>query len=112
MSVCMSDITSIVDIMSHGPVFADGCYGFLCPRVLVCFCFGFSAVVRNYGNLLVELSGIVPDGIVVFFPSYIYMVSTPMHWIHWAIVPGTLDHCTWYIGPLYLVHWAIACYIW
>ena len=34
-----------------------------------------SAVVRNYGNLLVELSGVVPDGMVCFFPSYEYMVS-------------------------------------
>ena len=35
----------------------------------------FLAVVRNYGNLIVELSSSVPDGIVVFFPSYEYMVS-------------------------------------
>ena len=33
------------------------------------------AVVRNYGNLLVEMSGVVPDGMVCFFPSYEYMVS-------------------------------------
>lgn len=33
------------------------------------------AVVRNYGNLLVELSASVPDGVVCFFPSYDYMVS-------------------------------------
>ena len=33
------------------------------------------AVIRNYGNLLVEMSAIVPDGIVCFFTSYIYMVS-------------------------------------
>lgn len=34
----------------------------------------FSAVIRNYGNLLVEFCSIVPDGIVCFFTSYIYMV--------------------------------------
>ena len=33
------------------------------------------AVIRNYGNLLVEMSKIVPDGIVCFFVSYVYMVS-------------------------------------
>jgi len=32
------------------------------------------AVIRNYGNLLVELSAVVPDGMVCFFPSYLYMV--------------------------------------
>lgn len=34
-----------------------------------------SAVIRNYGNLLVEMCGVVPDGIVCFFTSYTYMVS-------------------------------------
>jgi len=33
-----------------------------------------AAVIRNYGNLLVELSAVVPDGMVCFFPSYLYMV--------------------------------------
>lgn len=30
-------------------------------------------VVRNYGNLLYEFAKITPDGMVVFFPSYLYM---------------------------------------
>ena len=34
-----------------------------------------TAVIRNYGNLLVEMSGVVPDGIVCFFTSYTYMVG-------------------------------------
>ena len=34
------------------------------------------AVVRNYGNLLVDLAAVVPDGVVCFFTSYIYMVSS------------------------------------
>lgn len=34
-----------------------------------------TAVIRNYGNLLVEISCSVPDGVVCFFTSYIYMVS-------------------------------------
>ena len=37
--------------------------------------FIFVAVVRNYGNLLVEMASIVPDGLVCFFTSYVYMVS-------------------------------------
>ena len=32
-------------------------------------------MVRNYGNLLADMSAIVPDGIACFFPSYEYMVS-------------------------------------
>lgn len=40
----------------------------------IIFCIFFIAVVRNYGNLLVELSAVVPDGVVCFFTSYIYMV--------------------------------------
>lgn len=31
------------------------------------------SVVRNYGTLLIEFSKITPDGMVVFFPSYLYM---------------------------------------
>ncbi|KAH3856998.1 hypothetical protein DPMN_099595 [Dreissena polymorpha] len=33
------------------------------------------AVIRNYGNLLVEMCSVVPDGVVCFFTSYIYMVG-------------------------------------
>ena len=32
------------------------------------------AVIRNYGNLLVEMCCVVPDGVVCYFTSYIYMV--------------------------------------
>lgn len=31
------------------------------------------SVIRNYGNLLAEMSAVVPDGIVCFFTSYQYM---------------------------------------
>lgn len=31
------------------------------------------SIIINYGRLLVEMSGVVPDGMVVFFPSYRYM---------------------------------------
>ena len=34
-----------------------------------------SAVIRNYGNLVVEMASVVPDGVVCFFTSYTYMVS-------------------------------------
>lgn len=38
------------------------------------------SVVRNYGNLLIEFCKLTPDGIVVFFPSYLYMESIISMW--------------------------------
>jgi DNA excision repair protein ERCC-2 len=38
------------------------------------------SVVRNYGNLLIEFSKLTPDGMVVFFPSYLYMESIISSW--------------------------------
>ena len=35
--------------------------------------FGYKAVLRNYGALLVDMCKVVPDGIVCFFPSYFYL---------------------------------------
>ena len=45
------------------------------------------SVVRNYGSLLIEFSKITSDGIVVFFPSYLYMESIISAWQ----AMGTLD---------------------
>lgn len=45
------------------------------------------SVVRNYGNLLTEFSKLTPDGMVVFFPSYLYMESIISMWQ----VMGILD---------------------
>jgi DNA excision repair protein ERCC-2 len=38
------------------------------------------AVVRNFGDVLIEASRAVPDGIVCFFPSYLYMESIVSMW--------------------------------
>jgi len=38
------------------------------------------SVVRNYGNILVEFCKLTPDGVVVFFPSYLYMESIISMW--------------------------------
>jgi DNA excision repair protein ERCC-2 len=38
------------------------------------------AVVRNFGSILIEYSKVVPDGIVCFFPSYLYMESIVAAW--------------------------------
>ncbi|KAB5583733.1 hypothetical protein GE09DRAFT_1079921 [Coniochaeta sp. 2T2.1] len=37
-------------------------------------------LVRNYGNLLTEFARITPDGMVVFFPSYLYMEDIISMW--------------------------------
>ncbi|XP_048837206.1 general transcription and DNA repair factor IIH helicase subunit XPD [Brienomyrus brachyistius] len=44
------------------------------------------AVIRNYGNLLLELSAIVPDGIVAFFTSYTYMENIVASWYEQGIL--------------------------
>lgn len=38
------------------------------------------SIVRNYGSMLVEFAKITPDGLVVFFPSYLYMESIISMW--------------------------------
>lgn len=38
------------------------------------------SVVRNYGNLVIELSKSVPDGVICFFPSYLYMEEIVSLW--------------------------------
>lgn len=50
------------------------------------------AVIRNYGNLLVEFCSIVPDGIVCFFTSYIYMESTVAAWYEQGILDQVQKH--------------------
>ncbi|ANZ76199.1 BA75_02347T0 [Komagataella pastoris] len=44
------------------------------------------SVVRNYGTLLIEFSKITPDGLVVFFPSYLYMESIISMWQNMGIL--------------------------
>ncbi|KAI9877176.1 MAG: TFIIH/NER complex ATP-dependent 5'-3' DNA helicase subunit, partial [Watsoniomyces obsoletus] len=39
-----------------------------------------TGVVRNYGSLLFEFAKITPDGLVVFFPSYLYMEMIISMW--------------------------------
>ena len=38
------------------------------------------AVVRNFGSILTEMAKTVPDGVVAFFPSYLYMESIVSAW--------------------------------
>lgn len=47
-------------------------------------------MVRNYGNLLVEMATIVPDGMVCFFPSYLYMENVVTGWYDQGIIDQIL----------------------
>ncbi|KAH9951244.1 hypothetical protein B0H21DRAFT_718020 [Amylocystis lapponica] len=50
------------------------------------------AVVRNFGSILIEYSKIVPDGVVAFFPSYLYMESIVAAWNDMGILNEVWKH--------------------
>ncbi|KAJ3190371.1 hypothetical protein HDU85_000667 [Gaertneriomyces sp. JEL0708] len=50
------------------------------------------AVVRNYGQLLHEFAKITPDGLVCFFPSYLYMESIVSAWNELGLLTQLLPH--------------------
>lgn len=51
------------------------------------------AVVRNFGTILVEYCKCVPDGIVAFFPSYLYMESIVSAWNEMVSLRAFLLDC-------------------
>ncbi|XP_018324460.1 general transcription and DNA repair factor IIH helicase subunit XPD isoform X1 [Agrilus planipennis] len=44
------------------------------------------AVIRNYGQLLVEVAANVPDGIVCFFTSYLYLEAVVASWYDQGVI--------------------------
>lgn len=50
------------------------------------------SVIRNYGHLLIEMSQTVPDGIVCFFTSYVYMEQVVATWYEKGIVDSIQKH--------------------
>ncbi|XP_043495959.1 general transcription and DNA repair factor IIH helicase subunit XPD [Polistes fuscatus] len=50
------------------------------------------AVIRNYGQLLVEFAANVPDGLVCFFTSYLYMESVVAAWYDQGVVDQLQRH--------------------
>ncbi|KAJ3270934.1 DNA-dependent ATPase of the nucleotide excision repair factor 4 complex [Terramyces sp. JEL0728] len=50
------------------------------------------AVVRNYGNILLEFAKITPDGLVCFFPSYLYMESIVAAWNELGMLQEFLNY--------------------
>eukprot|EP00127_Corallochytrium_limacisporum_P002319 Clim_evm107s109 gene=Clim_evmTU107s109 len=49
-------------------------------------------VIRNYGNLLVEMAKSVPDGLVCFFTSYIYMEGIVSKWHDLGVLKKVLKY--------------------
>ncbi|VDN06675.1 unnamed protein product [Thelazia callipaeda] len=50
------------------------------------------AVIRNYGSLVLELVSLIPDGVVVFFTSYMYMENVISTWYDQGIIDELLKH--------------------
>lgn len=50
------------------------------------------AVVRNYGSLLVDFCRITPDGLVCFFPSYIYLEMIVAAWHATGVIQQASNH--------------------
>lgn len=51
-----------------------------------------TGIVRNFGNMIVELSGIVPDGMVCFFTSYKYMEHIITKWHEMGLIQKILEN--------------------
>ena len=49
-------------------------------------------ILRNYGDLVIKMSQIVPDGIVVFFPSYLFMETIIMKWDEMGVLQKILEN--------------------
>ena len=48
------------------------------------------AVVRNYGQLLVDFCRVTPDGLVAFFPSYTYLETIVSMWTEMGIMEAVM----------------------
>ena len=46
----------------------------------------FAMTCRNYGSLLAETVSIVPDGVVCFFTSYLYMENVVAAWYDQGVI--------------------------
>ena len=51
-----------------------------------------TAVIRNYGLLLSETVAIVPDGVVCFFTSYLYMENVVAAWYEQGVIDTIQRH--------------------
>ena len=63
---------------------------FFCLRL--CHCRSDRSIIINYGRLIVEMSAVVPDGMVVFFPSYRYMEEVVTAWANSKVLEQITTH--------------------
>mmetsp|Transcript_14369 Transcript_14369/g.23917 ORF Transcript_14369/g.23917 Transcript_14369/m.23917 type:complete len:770 (+) Transcript_14369:56-2365(+) len=66
------------------------------------------AVVRNYGSLLIEMSGVVPDGMVCFFTSYIYMEEIVSLWNEMNVLQQVMKNKLLFIETTDIVETTLA----
>jgi len=50
------------------------------------------AVIRNFGELLVDVAATVPDGVCAFFTSYSYMEAVLSKWDEWGVISKIFQH--------------------
>ena len=67
-----------------------------------------ASVVRNFGQLLAGLCGDVPDGMVVFFPSYSYMERTVTTWDELGVLRRVAEHKLLFVETKDVVETTIA----
>ncbi|SBS87009.1 TFIIH basal transcription factor complex helicase XPD subunit, putative [Plasmodium ovale] len=65
-------------------------------------------VIKNYGMLLVEMCKNIPDGIVAYFPSYIYMEQVISFWYESGIISDVLEYKLIFIETKDIVSTTIA----
>lgn len=66
------------------------------------------SVVRNYGTLLLEMAACCPDGIVCFFPSYLYMEKIIGQWDSLGVLKKVLMHKLLFIETKDIVETTLA----
>nr|WCZ58321.1 general transcription and DNA repair factor IIH helicase subunit [Paratrimastix eleionoma] len=66
------------------------------------------SVVRNYGALLVEISGVAPDGVVAFFPSYQYLSDIVASWHDMGLLNQVLQSKLLFIETQDLIETGLA----
>lgn len=66
------------------------------------------SVVRNYGTLLLEMAASVPDGMVCFFPSYLYMAKIIGQWDALGVLKRVLESKLLFIETTDIVETTLA----
>ena len=60
--------------------------------IIISYPYNALIVVRNYGQLLLDVVSTVPDGVCCFFTSYSYMEQVVNHWDQMRIMQRCMEH--------------------